>query len=294
VTAPTERRNPRTTDIDLLPTEAAIDVILAEDAGAVAAARAVGAQLAAAVDLAVTALRAGKRLHYFGAGASGRLALLDATELTPTSGIDPGRVVAHFPGGVSAFVDSSLDFEDARSLGAGDADGVIAGDVAIGITASGTTPYVAGALSAAAGQGATTILVTCNPVADIAADLVIAIDTGPEAITGSTRLKAGTAVKVALNAFSTALMVRLGRTYSNLMTGMSVTNDKLRRRAVALIAEASGATEDESAAAYAASGHDVATAVVMMLGNVDAEAAARELAAAGSVRAAIDSLGGTR
>ena len=239
---PTEGRNPATVDIDLMPTADAVDSILAEDAHAVVAARRAVPGLVLAIESTADRLTAGGRLHYFGAGASGRLAVLDATELTPTFGVAPDLVQAHFPGGVEALIDSSRDFEDADALGADHAGAVTAADVAFGVTASGTTPYVAGALKSARAAGALTILLTCNPATAIPADVVIAIDSGAEAITGSTRLKAGTATKVTLNAFSSALMIRMGRTYSHFMTGMSVTNDKLRERAVQLLVDASGAS----------------------------------------------------
>jgi N-acetylmuramic acid 6-phosphate etherase len=282
----TEGRNPATIDIDIVPARQAIDAILAEDAFAVAAAQRASAELAAAVDETAARLRSGGRLHYFGAGASGRLAVLDATELTPTYGAARGLVTAHFPGGATALVDSSIDLEDARTLGAEDAAALTGTDVAFGITASGSTPYVAGALAGAAGRGAFTILLTCSPGTRIPAELTIVADTGPEAITGSTRLKAGTATKVLLNAFSSALMIGLGRTYSNLMTGMSVTNDKLRRRAVGLLSEAAGVPADTARAAYAAAGDDTEVALVALLTGVDPESARELLAAGGSVRAA--------
>ncbi|WP_308798598.1 N-acetylmuramic acid 6-phosphate etherase [Agromyces silvae] len=238
----TEARNDATLDLDLWSSQRAIAAILAQDAKAVEAAEAATDALAALVDATLPRIESGGRVHVFGAGASGRLALLDATETVPTFGAPPGLLVPHFPGGVDAILDPSIDFEDADRLGESDAADVTGADVVLGVTASGTTSYVAGALRAARRAGAVTALVTSNPLAPLAtlADHLIVADTGAEAITGSTRLKAGTATKVLLNAFSTTLMVRSGRTYSNLMTNLVVTNSKLRDRAIAVIEMATG------------------------------------------------------
>jgi N-acetylmuramic acid 6-phosphate etherase len=284
----TEERNPRTHDIDRAPTRDAVDLILAEDAAAIAAAQAAADRLALAVDRAAAVLAEGGRIHYFGAGASGRLAVLDATELTPTFGVERSAVQAHFPGGVDALVDSSLDFEDAFELGRADADVLREGDLAFGITASGSTAYVAGALERAAEVGAARVLLTCNPDTEIAADIVVVADTGPEALTGSTRLKAGTATKVLLNAFSTALMISRGRTYSNLMAGMTVSNTKLRRRAAALLSEASGAHAEAIDDALTASSDHIDVALVCLRTGLSAAQATRLLElSGGSLRDAI-------
>jgi N-acetylmuramic acid 6-phosphate etherase len=288
IVSATEERNPRTQDIERVPTRSAVDLILAEDAAAVAAAQAAADWLALAVDCAALVLANGGRIHYFGAGASGRLAVLDATELRPTFGIARSAVQAHFPGGVEALVDSSLDFEDAFELGRADAEVLGGVDLAFGITASGSTAYVAGALERAAEVGAARILVTCNPDTAIEADIVVVADTGPEALTGSTRLKAGTATKVLLNAFSTALMVARGRTYSNLMAGMTVSNVKLRRRAAALLSEASGADAEAIDAALTASSDRVDVALVSLRAGLSATQASRLLEqSGGSLRDAI-------
>lgn len=238
-TSPTEHRNPRTVDIDTRSSRDMLGLIIAEDEHAVRAAAAAADELARAVDETHERLRRGGTVHYFGAGASGRLAVLDATEITPTFGVPRELFTAHFAGGTAAVADSSVDREDSADLGAADAAGLDARSVAVGITASGSTPYVAGALRAARAAGALTVLVTCNPAAPLRelADIAVVADTGPEALTGSTRLKAGTATKVILNAFSTALMIKAGRTYGNLMVGLVATNAKLRARAAALRAD---------------------------------------------------------
>lgn len=284
----TEGRNPKTHDIDQVPTLAAIELILTEDAVAIAAALATADRLALAVDAAAAALRGGGRIHYFGAGASGRLAVLDATELTPTFGIARSTVQAHFPGGAEALIDSSLDFEDAFELGRADAEIVHPGDVAFGITSSGSTAYVAGALERAAEVGAPRILLTCNPEAAIQADIVVVADTGPEALTGSTRLKAGTATKVLLNAFSTALMISRGRTHSNLMAGMTITNAKLRDRATRVLAEASSVDLGAIAEALASSSDRIDVALVSLRTGVSSDKAAHLLElSGGSLRDAV-------
>ncbi|MGC9668690.1 N-acetylmuramic acid 6-phosphate etherase [Planosporangium sp. 12N6] len=282
---PTEARNPRTVAIDESPTLDVLRLLNAEDAtvpGAVAAAL---PQLADAVDLAVDALAAGNRLHYFGAGTSGRLAVLDAAELRPTFGLEPGRVVAHLAGGLRALTNPSEDAEDDAASGAADGAEVDPGDVAVGITASGRTVYVAGALRAARARGAGTVLVSANPAAPLAAhaDVHVAVDTGPEAITGSTRLKAGTAQKLVLNSLSTAVMIRLGRTYSNLMTDMIASNRKLRARQVRMLAQATGTDHDSCADALAAAGGDPKVALVTLLSAVSPDQARQAVAAAGGV-----------
>lgn len=286
---PTELRNSATIDIDTLPAGEAVALILREDVVAVNAAVAVAPAIGELAERAAEWLGVGGHLHYFGAGASGRLAVLDATEITPTFGAPRSLVVAHFPGGTPALVDSTIDLEDGLELGEQDAADVTATDVVVGVTASGTTRYVEGALRAARDRGAYTALITSNPNSSIAvlADIVIVLDTGPEALTGSTRLKAGTAAKVALNALSTAIMIRLGRTYSNLMIGMSVTNEKLGERAVALLSEATGASEAASSEALAAADQNIPRALVAMLTGADSDDAERALAQHTTVRAAV-------
>lgn len=287
--ASTEDRNPRTVDIDRWPSDRVVDAVLAEDAMAVEAARKAAPALATAVDLTLARIDDGGRVHYFGAGASGRLAVLDATEASPTFNAPPGLFTPHFPGGAAAFVDSGLDYEDAETAGYDDAAEVGERDVVVGITASGSTRYVAGALRRAREVRALTVLITSAVDAELTADVHVVADTGPEAITGSTRLKAGTATKVLLNAFSTTLMVRAGRTYSNLMVNLVATNDKLVARAVRVVEMATGLGHDESSAALARSHGDVPLALVHLLSGRpldDCRAALR----GGAVRAALHRL----
>lgn len=287
----TEDRNPHTVDIDEWPTDRVVDALLAEDATAIDAARAAGPSLARAIDLALECVRSGGRVHYFGAGASGRLAVLDATEATPTFGVPPGLFTPHFPGGTTAFTDSSLDYEDADTAGHDDAAEVGGNDVAVGITASGSTRYVAGALRRARSTGALTVLLTSTMDAPLAADIHVVADTGPEAITGSTRLKAGTATKVLLNAFSTTLMIRSGRTYSNLMVNLVATNEKLVGRAVRVIEMATGLGHDECAAVLVDAGGQVPLALVHALSGQPLDTCRATLNGDG-VRAALARLAG--
>jgi N-acetylmuramic acid 6-phosphate etherase len=264
----TEERNPRSVRIDQMPTTELLRLINAEDRSVPLAVAAVLTALAIAVDLAVEALSAGHRIHYVGAGTSGRIAVLDAAELIPTFGIAPGRVVAHIAGGTHALTNPSEAAED--DVDAGFAPAFAPGDLVVGVTASGRTPYVRGALTMARQAGAVTVLISANPASPLAplADVHVAPDTGPEVITGSTRMKAGTAQKLILNAFSTATMVRLGRTYSNLMTDMQASNDKLRSRQLRILAEATGADVETSRAALIEAEGDAKVAVVMLLAGV--------------------------
>jgi N-acetylmuramic acid 6-phosphate etherase len=281
VTSPTEARNPRSATIDRLPTIEMLRLINAEDATVADAVAQALPALALAVDLAVVALSAGGRLHYFGAGTSGRLAVLDAAELRPTYGLEPGRVVAHIAGGTPALVEAAEGAEDDESTGYTTAVHVRAGDVAVGVSASGRTPFVGGALRASRAAGAHTVLVSANPEAPLAshADIHVAVDTGPEVITGSTRMKAGTAQKLVLNALSTAVMVRIGRTYSNLMTDMVASNAKLRERQIRIIEEATGCDTQACRAALARAGGDSKVALLSLLTAAsveDARAALRD------------------
>jgi N-acetylmuramic acid 6-phosphate etherase len=288
--ARTEERNPRTADIDVVPTEEVLRLLNAEDstvAGAVARALPVLAQV---VDTVVECVRAGGQVHYFGAGTSGRMAVLDAAEVVPTFGLDHGVFIAHHAGGDRAIRTAVEDAEDDTSLGAGDAASVSAADVAVGVSASGQTPYVAGALRAARQAGAVTVLVSSNPAAPLAdlADYVVVADTGPEAIAGSTRLKAATAQKLVLNALSTAAMVRLGRTFSNLMVAVSGTNAKLRGRQLTILMQATGADEKACRAELTRCGGDLRLALLCLLSGLEPEAAAKALADAhGSLRKAL-------
>jgi N-acetylmuramic acid 6-phosphate etherase len=283
-------RNERTTEIDTVGTLELLRLINAEDglvAGAVAATLPV---LATVVDAAVARLRAGGHVHYFGAGSSGRIGVLDAAEVVPTFGADPGMFVAHHAGGEAAVAQAIEGAEDRQSLGETSAAGLSSADVAIGLSASGRTPYVAGALRRARAVGALSVLVSSNLAAPLAelADYSLLADTGPEAIAGSTRLKAGTAEKMILNSLSTAVMIKLGRTYSNLMISLSGTNEKLRLRQVLILTEISGASEAACRAELDRCGGDLRLALLCLLAGLTPESAASALAAAdGNVRAAL-------
>src|SRR5699024_4180518 len=224
--SPTEQRNPASSGLDEPDTLGVLQVLNSQDRAVIDAVAAALPQLAALVDLAAERMRRGGRVHYFGGGISGRLGVLGASELLPTFNLEPGRVLGHIAGGQEALVNAVENAEDSASDGRAIGAELGPDDVAIGIAASGSTPYVGGALEAAGRAGAHTVLISNNPYASLAgrADDHIVLDTGPEAITGSTRLKAGTAQKLTLNGFSTALMVALGRTWDNLMVSVVATN----------------------------------------------------------------------
>ncbi len=295
VESPTERRNPRTTDLDQLPTLDLLRTINAEDRLVPDAVAAALPALATAVDFATEALRGGHRVHYVGAGTSGRLATVDAAELVPTFNAPPEWFVVHHAGGSHALVHAVEDAEDDDEAGAAElAASASAGDFVLGLTASGRTPYVLGALRAAREVGARTGLVFSNPHATglLDIDVLIEVDTGPEVVAGSTRMKAGTAQKLVLTAFSTAVMVKLGRTYSNLMVSMRATNAKLRGRTLRILQEATGVSRQECAVALDEAHGDLKVALVHLLSGVDPERAAAVLAATdGHVREALTNLG---
>jgi N-acetylmuramic acid 6-phosphate etherase len=290
VDSPTESRNPRTRDIDLLPTAALVEAINAEDAMVASAVAKTVGQIARAVDLTVDRINRGGRVHYFGAGTPARIAALDAAELLPTFNAPPGLVTAHPAGGPAALSGVVEDAEDDEDSGRRAAEALTADDVAFGITASGRTPYVGGALAAAQQTGALTIVLTANPQSELGrlAEIVIAPATGPEVIAGSTRMKAGTAQKLVLNAYSTAVMIRLGRTWSNLMVSLVATNGKLRGRSLRILVEATGETVDVCRAALDSADGDVKVALVALLRGVGAAEAAERLGrVGGAVRAAV-------
>jgi N-acetylmuramic acid 6-phosphate etherase len=296
IVSPTEERNPRTLDIDQLPTLEMLRKINDEDVAVAPAVRMVLPALAIAVDHAVEALREGHCVHYFGAGTSGRIAVLDAAELLPTFSLEAGRFVAHLAGGDQAFTKPVENAEDSVADGEHDAGSVRPGDVVVALTASGRTPYALGALRAGRARGAYTVLISANPDAELAgeADLHLGVDTGPEVIAGSTRMKAGTAEKLVLNAFSTAVMIRLGKTYSNLMVHLLATNAKLRGRLVGLLEQATNQPSQTCEDALAAAGGDAKVALVSLLGQVDVSGAQEALSASdGVVRAALAKLEAT-
>jgi len=275
VSAPTEERHPGTHDLDSMPTLELLRALNSEDARVAPAVLQILPELAVVVDLAVQRIRAGGVVHYFGAGTSGRLAVIDAAELMPTFNAPDGLFVAHHAGGAEALLKAVEDVEDNLDLGAQEAAVVGPLDVFVGITASGRTPYVAGALSVARLHGALLVLITSNPRAELAGEGVhlLAVDTGPEVVMGSTRLKAGTGQKLVLNGFSTAVMVRLGHTWSNLMVDMVATNAKLRGRVVRILREASGADEVAARAALERASGELKPALVSLLSGVDTDVA---------------------
>jgi N-acetylmuramic acid 6-phosphate etherase len=277
----TEQRNPRTRGLEAKSTLEILRAIHREDdTVAQAVARAVPA-IARAVDAIVLALQRGGRLFYVGAGTSGRLAALDAAEIPPTFGTPPRMVQAVLAGGRRALTHAVEGAEDKYAQGARDlvAHGLNRNDVIVGITASGSTPYVLGAIEFARRRGATTVGVAANPRTPITrlASISIVTETGPEAITGSTRMKAGTAHKMVLNMLSTAAMVRLGRVYDNWMIGVALTNRKLQARGLRILAEASGATVAEATRALRQAGHNMGIALIMLKSGAGAREAQRRL-----------------
>lgn len=277
---PTEQRNPRSRKLDQLGTRELLHIINREDSLVPAAVRRELAPIARAVELVVKAIEKGGRLIYAGAGTSGRLAALDAAECPPTFGVPPRLVRAIVAGGRRALTRAAEGAEDSPARGARDlaARKIGAHDVVIGVSASGTTPYVLGALQFARKRGAKVVLVTSNrnSPARRAAHIVIAPQTGPEVIAGSTRMKAGTAQKLILNMLSTAVMIRLGRVYNNWMVDLSMTNDKLRRRGLRILREATGAAAPEAKRALHQSG-SLRLALIMLKTGASALEARRRL-----------------
>lgn len=292
VESPTEQRNPRTTDIDRVPTIDVLRMINDEDRTVPSAVAEALPELARAVDLGVTSIMSGGRVHYVGAGTSGRLATLDAAELVPTFNAPSDWFVAHHAGGSEALVRAVEEVED--SSGAAQIRRHATGkDLVVGVTASGRTPFVIGALQEAQALGAHTVLVSNNASVPFAADVLVALNTGPEAIAGSTRMKAGSAQKLVLTSFSTAVMIKLGRTYSNLMVSMRATNAKLRGRTIRILHEATGQPEDACEQALADAAGDLKVALVHLLSGEPTERAAAALEdTKGHVRNALDRLAG--
>lgn len=288
----TEQRNPRTASLDRKSTLEILRVLNRGDATVAKAVRQELPRIAKAVNAIVHALRRGGRLLYVGAGTSGRLAVLDAAECPPTFGTPPKLVPALIAGGRRAITRAVEGAEDSERNGERDlrAEKLTRNDVVVGIAASGTTPYVLGALKYARRRGATTVAVTSNlrvPVGRLA-KIVIAPEVGPEVLTGSTRLKAGTSQKMVLNMLSTAVMARLGHVYENLMIDLILTNEKVAERALRILAEASGRSVSAAEHALRAAGHDLRVALVMLKLGVDARAARKLLAGArGNLRKAL-------
>jgi N-acetylmuramic acid 6-phosphate etherase len=276
----TESRNPRTHGIDLADTPRILELMNDEDQSVAAAVRRSIPDIARAVDLVTAAFHAGGRLFYAGAGTSGRLGILDAAECPPTFGVEPELVQGIIAGGRDTVFRSREGVEDHESAGAEDvaSHGVRSGDVLVGIAASRRTPYVLGALRAAQERGAHTVFLRCNEGPDPGCDAVITVVVGPEAITGSTRLKAGTAQKMVLNMLTTASMVKLGKVYENLMVDVRPNSEKLIERAKGIVMMLTGLNYDDASRAYDASGRRVKVAVVMERLKMDATGAEKRLA----------------
>jgi N-acetylmuramic acid 6-phosphate etherase len=281
----TEQRNPRSGELDSLSSLEFVELVNREDAGVAAAVAAEAPRIAEAIDRIAASLGAGGRLIYVGAGTSGRLGVLDAAECPPTFGTDARQVVALIAGGSDALTRAAEGAEDSAEQGATDlkAVAVSAKDTVVGITASGSTPYVVGALAHAAEAGAGTIGITCNresPVASMA-DIGISVLTGPEVLAGSTRMKAGTATKMVLNMLSTGAMVRLGKTFGNLMVDLKAGNRKLKARSLRIVQEATGLSPDECETLLDAAGGSLKVAIVCGRLGIDADEAGRRLRDAG-------------
>lgn len=289
----TEQRNPRSMELDRLSTEEVLRLINEEDRRVPEAVAAQIPRIAAAVEAVVLALQRGGRVIYVGAGTSGRIGLLDAVEWTPTFGVDPASIRAIVAGGAGAAVETASPVEDDAAAGAADIAAVDARppDVVVGLAASGVTPYVLSAVAEARRRGCVTIGLANVPGSPLAraTDIAITPVVGPEVLTGSTRMKAGTSQKLVLNMLSTAAMVRLGKVYSNLMVDLWPANRKLAARARRIVAQAVGVGEDEAGRLLNAAGGRVKVAIVMGLRGVSAEDAARRLdAAGGRVRDAVE------
>lgn len=287
----TEARNPRSMELDTLSALEIVTLMNDEDARVAAAVRAQLPQVARAVELMAGRLRAGARVFYVGAGTSGRIGALDAAEWGPTFGVDEDLVQVILAGGPAALLEPSEAAEDDEPGGAEAVRAKVRpGDVVVGLSASGSTPFVLGALREARRLGAATVAVACNRPADVEAyaDVAILPVVGPEVLTGSTRLKAGTAQKMVLNMLSTAAMVQLGKVYQNLMVDLRPANRKLVERAVRAITQATGVGEAQAREAFAACGGEVKTAIVMILAGVQPPEARRRLARSGGfVRGAL-------
>lgn len=291
-----EARNPRSEQIDLMSSAEILAFMNAEDRGV---AKAVGAELPAiaeVVDRIVAALSGDGRLIYIGAGTSGRLGVLDASECPPTFSVPANMVVGLIAGGDGALRKSVEAAEDDATTGAADLEaiGLSRGDVVVGIAVSGRTPYVIGALRYAKGVGAGTVALTCNAGSpmEALADITIAPLVGPEVVTGSTRLKSGTAQKMVLNMLSTASMIRLGKTWGNRMVDVTISNAKLAARAVAMLCEATGCSTSEARTLLDHSGGSVKLAILMQITGLDVGTARANLEAErGFLRKAIERAG---
>ena len=288
----TETRNPRTMQLDQMSELEIVTVMNEEDARVPLAIAKCLPQIAQAAAWSVEAFEQGGRLFYMGAGTSGRLGVLDAAECPPTFGVPQGMVVGLIAGGEKAFIVAVEGAEDSRELAVQDLQShhLTAKDFVVGIAASGRTPYVLGGLDYARSVGCHTAAIACNPGSAVgkAADLAIEVNCGPEVLTGSTRLKSGTAQKLILNMISTASMVRIGKAYQNLMVDVMQTNEKLHTRAENIVMDATGVERSVARHAIDEAKGSVKTAITMLLADCDAAEAARRLEAShGHVREAI-------
>ncbi|MFD9501245.1 N-acetylmuramic acid 6-phosphate etherase [Streptomyces sp. NPDC060035] len=291
-TLTTEAFRPELADIDQLPTQDIARIMNGEDGTVPAAVADKLPQISAAIDATAERMARGGRLIYAGAGTAGRLGVLDASECPPTFNTDPSEVIGLIAGGPSAMVKAVEGAEDSKELAAADLDGLglTADDTVVGISASGRTPYAIGAVEHARAKGALTLGLSCNAdsVLAAAAEHGLEIVVGPELLTGSTRLKAGTAQKLVLNMLSTITMIRLGKTYGNLMVDVRASNEKLRARSRRIVSLATGASDQEIEAALAATDGEVKNAILAILGEVDGPTAATLLADShGHLRAAL-------
>ncbi|MFF7448280.1 MULTISPECIES: N-acetylmuramic acid 6-phosphate etherase [unclassified Streptomyces] len=296
-TLTTEAFRPELAEIDRLPVLDIARLMNAEDATVAAAVAAGLPAIAAAIEDIADRMSRGGRLVYAGAGTAGRLGVLDASECPPTFNTDPAQVVGLIAGGPAAMVTSVEGAEDSRELAEADLDalGLRASDTVVGVSASGRTPYAIGAVEHARARGALTVGLSCNAHSALAAaaDHGIEIVVGPELLTGSTRLKAGTAQKLVLNMLSTITMIRLGKTYGNLMVDVRASNEKLRARSHRIVALATGAADEEIERALAATDGEVKNAILVLLADVDGPTATRLLEdSGGHLRAALAAAGG--
>ncbi|MFD7754959.1 MULTISPECIES: N-acetylmuramic acid 6-phosphate etherase [unclassified Streptomyces] len=291
-TLTTEAFRPELAEIDRLGTLEIARIMNGEDRTVPTAVAARLPEIAAAIDGTAARMARGGRLIYAGAGTPGRLGILDASECPPTFNTDPSEVIGLIAGGPSAIITAVEGAEDSTELAAADLDALnlTADDTVVGISASGRTPYAIGAVEHARAKGALTIGLSCNADSALgaAAEHPIEIVVGPELLTGSTRLKAGTAQKLVLNMLSTITMIRLGKTYGNLMVDVRASNEKLRARSRRIVALATGASDEEIEAALAATDGEVKNAILTILGQVDGPTAATLLSASdGHLRAAL-------
>lgn len=289
----TETANPQTVDLDTMSVAEVLRAMNREDRTVPDAVAAAIPEIERAVDAIIAARRNGGRLIYLGAGTSGRLGVLDAVECPPTFGTEPGEVLGLIAGGPTAFLQAVEGAEDNPEFGVADLKAVGAGanDVVVGVAASGRTPYVIGGLDYARSIGAATVSLACNAGALISAhaDVAIEVNTGPEVLTGSTRLKAGSAQKLVCNMLSTASMIRTGKAFRNLMVDVRPTNAKLVDRARRIVSAATGADAASAAATLDLAGGHAKTAVVMLLAGCDVAAALDRLdRSGGSVRGAVE------